>query len=38
MQVDCFLNDLPSIGSRGVYINPYIGDLQRDLIEAIYKC
>ena len=24
--------------SRGLYLNPYIGDLQRDLVEAIYKC
>jgi len=28
----------PVSGSRGIYLNPYIGDLQRDLIEAIYKC
>jgi len=28
----------PVGGGRGIYLNPYIGDLQRDLIEAIYKC
>ena len=24
--------------SRGIYLNPYIGDLSQDLVEAIYKC
>jgi len=24
--------------SRGVYVNPFIGDLSRDFVEAVYKC
>lgn len=26
------------VRSKGVFVNPFIGDLSRDLVEAIHKC
>ena len=23
---------------KGVYLNPYIGDLTRDIVEGVFKC
>jgi hypothetical protein len=35
IQVECLQY---KIKDRGIYLNPFIGDLQKDLVEAIYKC
>ena len=26
------------VKSKGLFINPFIGDLSRELVEAVYKC
>jgi len=36
--VSCIDCRKTTVAGKGIYLNPYIGDLSRDFIEAVYKC
>ena len=31
-------NRINKVKDRGIYLNPFIGDLARDMVEGVYKC
>ena len=31
-------NRVEKVADRGIYVNPFIGDMAKDLVEGVYKC